>query len=161
MNLLSWLWNLLIVINTEVLMRTPSFLRKDREVFKKNREIGAPYREKVILDEPAPPKPNPPKTKKKFTMSFERIRDCAIEFFFMFAIGGAILFALYCGVRAMLADGKVDYCYVERSQSTPDKTPYVLYGHRQWREDRRMGYFETPLEAFELAKTIDCKVEDK
>lgn len=77
----------------------------------------------------------------------------------------AILFVLVVGsvvtYKAISADGKIDYCYVDTKGQHDAQLQRVLFGHRPWRSDaelRALTQVEDPAPLFALAKELGCPI---
>lgn len=75
-----------------------------------------------------------------------------------FAIVVTILLLMGAATPIVLsasADGKVDYCWVERYQSNNlQPEVYVVYGHRPWRSDVNMATAGTAEAAEEMKQKL-------
>lgn len=65
------------------------------------------------------------------------------------------------------ANGKSDYCYIERTTSNEDDgqshivriTEYVLLAHIPWRTDRKIMGYKTVEDAKHAADLIECPIK--
>lgn len=62
-----------------------------------------------------------------------KITEEMVEFSILATI---VLFAIYCALSSLWADGSIDYCWVE---PVYDSDQYRLRGNRPWREDRTIA----------------------
>lgn len=69
------------------------------------------------------------------------------------AVGSVVTF------KALSADGKIDYCYVDTKGT--HEAQRILFGHRPWRSDaelRSLPPGEDPAPLFALAKELGCPI---
>ena len=99
----------------------------------------------------------------------------------LFGIIGVIIALI---LKAILASGRVEYCYLENWVYIPEKQDgqnppaplsttrvpnnnqtlvlvWELKGHRNWRDDRDIGRFDTFDAALDAAAKINCQLETK
>lgn len=127
------------------------------------------YREPGKADDfiPEPPKPVKPKIDRfakvrKWikNMSYTDFLENAFYSLLLIGVAALGIFALGSIYKSAIADGKVDYCYINRLGSGEDQV-FHLEGFRPWRTDRAIGEFKKFDEAMATAKKMNCKVEDR
>lgn len=76
-----------------------------------------------------------------------RKKGVAALSFLLLAAAGVLISPL------IQADGRAEYCYVKYEDRA---NPYELWSHRSWRTDLKIGEFENPERAAEVAQIVGC-----